>query len=426
MLIWKRIFRENGVPTEFKTNFRHLYLDMAWFAILSGSSMAFLAIYAARLGANPMQIGLLGAMPAVINLIFAIPASQWLQKRAIGKAVFWTSIFYRIGYVFMIILPWFFSGRIQIWLLIMLSLLMGIPGTALAVGFNALFADAVPTQWRAHVAGMRNIVLSVVYVVTSIVCGAILTRIPFPTGYQVVFAIGFLGGLMSSLHLFFVRSLVMPVPLEPEQINPNPDAIRPKHWSIQFLAQIRDVFFKEKIWKTPVWNMLLTLLFFHTAQYLTIPLFPIYFVNILHLSDQQIGLGTAVFYLTVFLGSTQFSRISNRLGHHKVTGMGVILMSLYPVLLSFSTGFFHYLLISLVGGFAWALVGGALANYLLEKIPETNRPPYLAWYNIMLNAAILTGSLLGPVFAQSIGLGPSLFIFGLLRLVAGLAILKWG
>lgn len=426
MMIWKRIFRENGVPTEYKTNFRHLYLDMAWFAILSGSSMAFLAVYAARQGANPMQIGLLGAMPAVINLIFAIPASQWLQKRAIGKAVFWTSVFYRLGYMFMIILPWFFSGRIQIWLLILLSLLMGIPGTALAVGFNALFADAVPTQWRAHVAGMRNIVLSVVYVVTSIICGAILTKVPFPTGYQVVFTIGFLGGMMSSLHLYFVRSLVIPAPLEPEKINIDPDAIHPKHRSFPFISQILDVFFKDKIWKTPIWSTMLVLLFFHTAQYLTIPLFPIYFVNILHLSDQQIGLGTAVFYLTVFLGSTQFSRISNRLGHHKVTGIGVILMSLYPVLLSFSTGFFHYLFISLVGGFAWAMVGGALANYLLEKIPETNRPPYLAWYNIMLNAAILIGSLLGPVFAQFIGLGPSLFLFGMLRLVSGLAILKWG
>jgi hypothetical protein len=79
-----------------------------------------------------------------------------------------------------------------------------------------------------------------------------------------------------------------------------------------------------------------------------------------------------------------------------------------------------------VGGFAWALVGGALANYLLEKIPASNCPPYLAWYNIALNAAILIGSLLGPVAADLIGLGTALFIFGLFRLIAGLAILKWG
>lgn len=426
MFIWKKLINPSEIPVEYRRNFNHLYLDMGWFAILSGSSMAFLAVYAARLGANPLQVGLLGAMPAVVNLFFAIPASQWLQSRSIGKAVFWTSVIYRLGYMFMILLPWFFSGRQQIWVLILLSLLMGIPGTALAVGFNALFADAVPSQWRAHVAGTRNVVLSVVYVITSVVCGAILTRVPFPTGYQVVFGIGFLGAAMSSFHLFFVRSLVLPGPIEMEEINRDPDGTRSKHGVFRWLTQVRDMFLRDAIWKTPFRNTLLVLFFFHTAQYVTAPLFPIYFVNILHLTDQQIGLGTAGFYLTVFIGSTQFSRISNRFGHHKVTGVGVALMSLYPVLLSFSTGFVHYMLISLVGGFAWALVGGALANYLLEKIPASNRPPYLAWYNISLNAAILIGSLLGPVAADLIGLGTALFIFGLFRLMAGLAILKWG
>ena len=373
-----------------------------------------------------MQIGLLGAMPAVVNLLFAIPASQWLQSRAIGKAVFWTSVFYRFGYVFMIILPWFFKNQQQIWILILLSLIMGIPGTALAVGFNGLFAEAVPSEWRAHVAGTRNVVLSIVYVVTSIVCGAILTRIPFPSGYQVVFGIGFIGAAMSSYHLFFVRSLVENNPLKTEEMDHNSKITHPKHGVFRWFTQIREMFTRDAIWKTPFRRTLLVLLLFHTTQYLTIPLFPIYFVNILHLTDQQIGLGTAGFYLSVFICSTQFSRISNRFGHHKVTGVGVALMSLYPILLSFSTGFLHYLIISLVGGIAWALVGGALANYLLEKIPERNRPPYLAWYNIILNAAILIGSLLGPVVAGFIGLGMAMFIFGIFRLLAGLAILKWG
>lgn len=426
MFIWKKWFNPSDVPAELRKNFRHLYLDMAWFAILSGSSMSFLAVYAARLGANPLQIGLLGAMPAVINLLFAIPASQWLQKRAIGKAVFWTSICYRLGYLFMIILPWFFDDHQQIWVLVFLSLLMGVPGTALAVGFNALFADAVPAQWRAHVAGTRNVVLSIVYVITSVVCGAILTKLPFPSGYQVVFGIGFLGAAMSSFHLFFVRSFAIPKPQIMDATDHLPDSIRPKHGDFHFINQIREGFFRGAIWKTPFRNTLLVLFFFHTAQYVTVPLFPIYFVNSLHLTDQQIGLGTAGFYLSVFLGSTQFSRISNRFGHHKVTGIGVVLMSLYPVLLSFSTKFSHYMVISLVGGFSWALVGGALANYLLEKIPVDNRPPYLAWYNIALNAAILIASVLGPFTANIIGLGTALFIFGILRLLAGLAILKWG
>lgn len=54
-------------------------------------------------------------------------------------------------------------------------------------------------------------------------------------------------------------------------------------------------------------------------------------------------------------------------------------------------------LVASVGGAAWSLVGGALANYLLEMAPINDRPAYLAWYNLALNAGILGGSLQGPV-----------------------------
>jgi MFS family permease len=426
MLRLKRLIGSTEIPSEYRQNFIHLYLDMAWFGILSGSSLAFLSVYAARLGANSFQIGLLGAMPAVINLFFAIPASQWLQNRTIGKAVFWTSVFYRFGYLLLIPLPWFFGNERQIWVLISLALLMGIPGTALAVGFNALFAEAVPQFWRAQVAGTRNVVLSVVYVFTSLICGAILNNIPFPSGYQIVFGIGFLGAAMSSYHLFFVRSLVVAHAPAANEQETNPDQAALTLNKFKWFSQIRLGLLRMDIWKTPFRNTLLVLLFFHLAQFLTIPLFPIYFVNVLHLNDQQIGIGTAVFYLAVFIGSTQLARICNRFGHRKVTGVGIMMMSLYPILLSYSKGFLDYLGISLVGGFAWALVGGALANYLLEKIPDQDRPAYLAWYNIILNAAILIGSLLGSLLAENIGLGSAIFLFGIARLLSGLAVLKWG
>jgi len=72
------------------------------------------------------------------------------------------------------------------------------------------------------------------------------------------------------------------------------------------------------------------------------------------------------------------------------------------------------------------LVNGAYANYMLENIPADDRPPYLAWYTIMLNLAILTSSLLGPLTADLIGLTVALIFFGILRAIAGLALLKWG
>ena len=72
------------------------------------------------------------------------------------------------------------------------------------------------------------------------------------------------------------------------------------------------------------------------------------------------------------------------------------------------------------------MVSGAYANYMLEHIPPHDRPTHLAWYNIILNAAILIGSLAGPAVADQIGLSEVLVLIAVLRFLAGLSILKWG
>lgn len=413
--MFRRLLRAPApVPEAYQKIFNHLYWDIAWFGVLSGSSIAFLAVYAARLGASTLQVGLLGAMPAVVNLALAIPAGRWLERRSVHQGVFWTAVLYRIGYLLWIPLPWILNPSGEVWALIVLSLLMGIPGTALAVGFNALFAEAVPPEWRAHVAGIRNVMLSVVYVITSLVSGFILEHVPFPTGYQIVFTLGFIGAAMSTYHLYFVR------PVEPA--TPPSHPAKPATPPAPGLRRA----LRTDIWRGPFGRTLLVLLGFHLAQYAAVPIFPIYFVRQLHLSDDAIGIGTALFYLTVLLGSTQLTRISHRWGHKKVTGVGAALMAVYPILLTFARDASLYWVTSFIGGFIWAMVGGALANYLLEKVPSDDRPAHLAWYNIVLNAAILAGSLGGPAIAEQIGLVNMLLLAGMLRLLAGLAILRLG
>ncbi len=414
-----QLFHQNEVPAEYRANFYHLYFDIAWFGVLSGSAINFLNIYAVRLGATGFQIGLLAAVSAIVNLIFAIPAGRWLEKRPVGKAVFWTSVFYRLGFALWIPLPWLFGNQGQIWALIFIAIFMGIPLAALAVGFNALFAAAVPNDYRAHVAGIRNIVLSVAFITSSILSGYLLKHLPFPAGYQIIFMIGFIGAAMSSVHLYFVRPLQTedPHPSGPQPVLDKGSQAPRRDWRSTL---------RLDIWKTPYRRPLLVLMAFHVAQYLALPLFPIYMVDHLRLTDDHIGIGTALFYLTVLLGSMQLRRLVHRLGHKNVTGYGVLGMALYPILFGLSTQVWHYYALSIIGGFVWAMVGGAYANYLLEHIPADDRPSHLAWYNVVLNAAILFGSLAGPAIASGIGLATALIVFGVLRFLSGVAILKWG
>jgi MFS family permease len=417
---FRRFFNNPAVPNEYRQNFIHLYADIAWFGILSGSAINFMNVYAARLGASAIQIGLLGAMPAVVSLFLSIPTGNWLQNQPVGKAVFWTALLSRFGYFLWIPLPWLFGNQGQIWALTVITLAMGIPMCGLSVGFNALFAAAVPPEWRASVMGTRNVLQSITFIISSIGTGYILNHLPFPVGYQVVFGIGFLAAAMSTYNLFFIRPHTQPVPgaiLNQEALPNHQTRMSPINWRTAL---------RLDIWRTSFRKILLVFLGFHLAQYLALPLFTVYTVNVMHLTDTNLGIGTALFYVTVLLGSTQLSRLEHKLGHHKLTGWGVIGMSIYPLAMGLSHTAFQYYLLSVTGGFAWALVAGAYANYLLEQIPVDDRPSHLAWYNIVLNAAVLIGSLAGPLLAGVIGISVALIVFGVLRLMAGAAILKWG
>jgi MFS family permease len=429
------LLRSNhAIPAEYRANFVHLYFDIAWFGLLSGSAMAFVAVYAARQGASGFQLGLLSASPAIVNLACTLPAARWLEKQPIGSAVFWSSALHRIFYLVWIFLPGLFTPQVQIWAFIGLTLLMSIPGTALAVGFNALFADVVPPQWRSHVAGIRNALLAVTLIAVSLLCGYILNRFNFPAGYQLVFGLGFLGAALSSLHLKYVVPVSTP--------NPNGRAIRDRAWpgtlrligdslrpavGLRFLMRRGNrPILRTEILTGPFGRVVAVLFAIHLAQHLSIPIFPLYWVQGLHLTDYEISLGTAVFYVAVFLSSIGLAYLTQRVGNRWVVAIGAILMSTYPGLMALSQGVGLFLVASLLGGLGWSLFGGILNVYILERVPPDDRPAHLAWYNLALNAAILLGSVAGPLGASVFGLSVALAIFACCRLLAALSMMRWG
>ena len=370
-----------SVPDHLRSNFRHLIFDIGWYGLLNGSTLAFMTIYAARLGANTTQIGLINAMPAVISLVLALPAGSWLQTRPIDKSIFWSSIGQRLFYLLLVPLPWLFRDSLQIWVVIIFTLLMSIPGALVAVGFNALFAAAVPMRYRGMVAGQRNAVFAIVTVIMSLVCGRILTAMPFPSGYQVVFGIGFFGALMSAVHLWFIRPVAdQDQPIEELAAVAPAEEIAPRGWKlVNLFAGIRRRLHFE-ILKGAFGKSLALLTLFHFVHYLSIPIFPVFNVNILELSDQALSTGNALFFTTMFLGSSQMVKLTNWLGNKKLTGIGIVMLGGYPILLSFAHGPAFFYIASLFGGFAWSLVNVGMVNYLLRKCPLTNAP--VTWHGL--------------------------------------------
>ena len=426
----------NALPDDLRRYFHHLYWDVAWFGILAGSSQAFLGVYVARLGATPLQMGLLNAGPALLGLIFTMPAGVWLRNKPVGRVVFGSALAMRLQFLLWAFLPGLLPAQGQIWSYIGLILLFTIPSTVMAIAFNAMYAAAVPVPYRHQVAATRNAVLALVYVVASLTSGYLLAILPMTVGYRVIFAAGFVGAAMSAYHLFPLRHITTASITAPEKVRgllgdmARPGELRTSGTTLRANVALR-VFsrganlLRVEVLRGSYGKIIAALFVFHMAQFMPIPVFPLFWVDVAKFSDWDIGVGTAVFHAAILIGSLQFMRFAKLLDNRRWTALSALGMALYPLMMAFTHDLPWLVATSIVGGAAWSVIGATLGTYLLDQTPEDDRPAHLAWYNLALSAAMLLGSLGGSLMAESVGIVPTLLLAAGLRALSGLAVWKW-
>jgi MFS family permease len=426
MKLRQRLQVDQNVPNELVGRFRHYYLDIAWWGLLNGTTLSFLNYFAVRMGATNSQVALIVAGPAVVSLIFALPAGAILKRFSINRATFISAVITRLFYLVLVVLPLIQNPPLVVALVILITIIMSIPAVFSNVGFNTAFAVNIPDEYRAHVAGVRNAAFAVVTILVSLMSGAILNRIAFPIGYIVVFAIGFVGAAGSAFHLY---QLSQSIPANVPQASSDPveDTMRGNlstrmHLGYQsFRQQIHFDLLRGPSGRPIFLMTLLTL-----ALYISSPVFPVYLVNRFHFSDQVLSIGMAAFNFTIFLASLNLDRVDRRIGRKNAIGAGFVLMSTFPVFLIFMNSPMVYYVGNLFSGMGSALVNGELYNYLYERIPAKDQTSGVAWFTVSSNAAVLVGSLLGPVIANQFGFVITMVILAALRFIVSLMVLRWG
>ena len=415
-------------------NDRHLYLDIFWWGILGGTLVSFVGIYLARLGATSFQLSILSAGPAVVNLFISLPAGKWLENRSLTRAAFIASVLHRGGYVLILLVMLVLASELQISLILWVTVAMSIPGTALMIAFNAMFAEIVPPNRRGLVVGRRNALLAVSMTTSALISGQLLEQIVFPLNYQIVFFIGILGGALSCYELGRLREIPGREP--PKRVGkPILDRARPgaaitpfgRRYipGMRFLTRGTELF-RFDLLRGEFGIFLGAMFFFYVTQNLVVPLFPTYSVDKMGLSDWVISIGTAVFQMSVFFASIRLGRVSDRLGHHRLMVISVLGYAAFPLFIGLQPTVSAYMLGCVVGGVGWGFLGGAMANRLMERVPEDDRPSHMALFNLILNFGVLIGSLLGPVVGDWTGLQTAMVIGGIVRILSAGVLWRWG
>ncbi len=392
--------------------FGHLYWDIVGFGVLAGSTLYFQSVYAARLGASALQIGMITAGPAMVGLLTTLPAGRWMENKPLLPAAFWSSLLQRLWYLVFFVLPWLFGPQAQVSAIILISLVLTVPGVVLTIAFNAAFPELVAPQYRSEVIGKRNALVAVSLTLTYISCGYLLDHLPNPFNYQLVFGLGAAGALLSSYHLSRLRQ-------PPKEAAGAP-------YQASLAANKPTPLLRLDLLAGPFGLFMLSCLAFYCFQYMPSPLFTLAFVKALHLADGQIGLGNALFYLTMMLASLFLPRLNLRMGSRPLLIATVSGFGFYPILLALVWQPWSFWLVSAVGGAVYGLISGALLNRLMERVPENDRPAHMSLHNLALNLGILLGSFLGPLTNDWLGLRYAMLASGLLRVAVGVLFWMWG
>jgi hypothetical protein len=396
-------------PPEHRRNFLLLFLDVTFWGILNGSTITFLGVYASRIGASPIQVGILTASPAFINILFSFSASNFSRGKSHYQITRWAWLTTRIFYAMLIPIPLLLADSIQIWVIIAITLAMNVPGTLAAVIGNSFFAETVPLRYRGSVVGTRNALLAATSMLTAFVIGQISEVLPLAQQYSVVFSIGFVGSMISVLMLFLIR--------------PVQDS-RPAISKVEVhAATARNKGIRLEILRGPFGRVALTTFIFHIAVFWANPIVPLYQTRSLNFTDLVISQGTSIFWIMYFLASTQSSRLAARWGFRRLLGVGALGSGFALLIFTYSYQSWIYLVCQIISGVGWAWIGSGLINYVLEQTPADDRPAHLAWYNTIVNSAVLICGLIVPLSENITGLFGGMLLGTLLRFLAALVIL---
>jgi MFS family permease len=209
-----RLFRfPPELPANLRSNFTHLYMDISWWGLYAGATAAFLSIYATRTGATAQQIGLLTAGPATLSMLLSLPVG-WMIRRYPARVVSGIAAgISRLLFLVYALLPVLFPLEQQFDAILITTLIITVPTTVVNISFSQFFMEGVPLEWRAMVVGMRGALFAILTFIFTLISGQILTWVPFPNGYQIVFFIGFIGGMMTTYHIFHVFPVAASNPL---------------------------------------------------------------------------------------------------------------------------------------------------------------------------------------------------------------------
>jgi MFS family permease len=383
-------------------NKRYVHIDGIGVGIASAAA-PFLPVFLTRLGATPVQVGLLTAMPGATGLILALWVGRFLQRQR--NVVPWYSLSRLLvisAYALTGIAPFFVSDSILIPVVLFIWAAATLPQTMVSVSFSVVMNAVSGSEGRYDLMSRRWSILGITTAITVALVGQVLDRIGFHLNYQIVFIGLSLGGLIS----YYFSSRIKLADIEPIQEN--------SRGSIK--SSLRDDF--HLIRNEPNFvSITLKQFVYLFGITLGTPLFPLYFVRQINASDAWIGLLYTAQTAVLVVGYFFWARQSHRKGSRYVLLISTLSVALYPGLVALTNNQTLIFIFSTVTGIFQAGIDLVFFDELMKTIPPRYSPIFVSLAQSVQYLSAILAPLVGTYLAEHIGLSNALLFSTGIRLV---------
>lgn len=372
-----------------------------------GLTAPFIPIYVLAVGGTSFHVSLVTALPPLVTaaaFLIGVRVVDRLPQR-LHFIIRWAFL-HRVVYLAMALV-----ALIPLWrpdLLVALTTLQALPGALSGLAWTAMMGDIFPQNRRGELIGLRNMYTGITGLFTTFLAGILLDHLRLPLNYLVVFAAAF---VLSMAGLHFMN-----------QMREEPGAVGPKTaTNIPILEHWRrlagDTTYGRNFRYFIFSSALLWLAFGYTG-----PIWPIYHVKVLHLSNVVIGSFSVLAGLAGVLTSGLWGRLAARRGERIVLFIGVGGLTLFTAtyMLSPSPA---YLMFSQALGGAWtAALNLAVFNLALNYCVPSERAAAVAWFNAIINLAAFVGPFLGELWYVHFGVASTFYSGTVIRALALLVV----
>ena len=379
-------------------NLRYFWIDGLFAAISENFYLGYISLFALAYGASNGQVGLLAAATNLLGMLALFPGARLVDRFSWRKpVVVWSAgIFGRVALLGLALIPTL-TGQpaVAVAAIIVVDGLRSLMANLANPGWTALVADLVPKTMRGRFFASRNMAMGLAALIIAPLAGRIILTTnarleSLFAGYQAVFILAFLSGMVSTIVFQRIR--------EP---GPSETTRRPHQRGDLRRALRQNKAFVGLVISALIWNM---------ALQVAAPFFNVYLVSAFDATTQTIGILAGIATFTALVGQRVFGRLLDRKDAFWVQAVTGLLIPLAPLAWTLITAPWQVGIINTFSGFLWAGYNLANFNLLLELTPDEQRPRAVALFQTAVFGSAVAGPLLGGFLADAVGFK---VIFGL-------------